>query len=309
MVRDVWGKKMIEKNAMNIAGRDRTSGKTSYKTNNPENVLQVYFDQIKGIPLLSFEEEIELSKRIQKGDKAAGKQLVEANLRLVIKIARAYLVSDVSLMDLIQEGNIGLLRAAEKYDYEKNVRFSTYAAWWIRQSITRFLSNNRRTIRLPHHKEVALMKIRDAYQTLNQTLGRQPATSEIAAYTGMTVENVEYILAIASNPVPLETSVSPDETATMADLHEDYTYSPERELLRKSTRYMTLKFLDKLKDQEKKILIRRYQLNGGEKQTLKTIGAEMGISPEAVRQIEMRALRKMRANADKLRESVYLEAI
>jgi RNA polymerase primary sigma factor len=300
---------MTEKNNTVNTINGKTVCKISNKTGNPEDVLQVYFDQIRGIPLLGFEEEIELSKRIQKGDKAARKRLIEANLRLAVKIARAYVIGNVSFMDLIQEGNIGLMRAAEKYDYEKNVRFSTYAAWWIRQSITRFLSNNRRIIRLPHHKEEALLKIRDAYQTLNQTLERQPAVSEIAAYTGMKAEEVEYLLSIASDPVSLETDAGSGGTATVADLHEDYTYSPERELLRKSTRYMTFKFLDKLKDREKKILIRRYQLNGGEKQTLKTIGAEMGITPEAVRQIELRAIGKMRANAGKLRESVYLEAM
>jgi RNA polymerase primary sigma factor len=304
---------MTEKNRTDIADFDNTSDSpactNAYKTGNTENVLQVYFDQIKGIPLLTFEEELELSKRIQQGDKAAGKRLVEANLRLVIKIARAYLVSDVSLMDLIQEGNVGLLRAAEKYDHKRNVRFSNYAGWWIRQSITRFLSNNRRLIRLPHYREQTLLKIRNAHQILNQKLGRQPVIAEIAAYTGMAAEKVEYVLTIANNPVSLEASVSADETSTMADLHEDYTYSPERELLRKSTRYMTFKFLDKLKEREKKILIWRYQLNGGKKQTLKAIGAEMGISPEAVRQIEMRALQKMRENIDKIRESVYLEAI
>jgi RNA polymerase primary sigma factor len=283
---------------------------TSKKTQrDSENTLQMYFDQIKVIPLLTFEEEIELSKRIQQGDEAAKKRLIEANLRLVVKIARVYLTSDTSFMDIIQEGNIGLMRAAEKYSYEKNVRFSTYANWWIRQSITRFLSNNRRVIRLPHRKEETLRKIHKAYHAMNQTLQRQPTTAEIAAYVGMEVEDVAYILNITNNPVSLETEVGSDETTTVVDLHEDYTYSPERELLRKSTRDMTVKFLDNLKEREKQILIYRYELNGCEKQTLKTIGDEMGISTETVRQIELKAIRKMRANADKIRESVYVEAM
>jgi RNA polymerase primary sigma factor len=279
------------------------------KTKNPENVSWAYFEEIKRIPLLTFEEEIELSKRIQKGDMPAWRRLVEANLRLVIKIARPYLVPGVSLMDLVQEGNTGLMRAAEKYDYKKNVRFSTYAAWWIRQAVIRFLSNNRRAIRLPYRKEEAFLKIRGAYHALNQTLGRQPSVSETAAYVRMKTEEVEYILTIASDPVSLESDAGSGGTTTIADLHEDYTYSPDRELLRKSTKRMTYKFLETLKERERKILIRRYRLNGGEKQTLKTIGAEMGISPEAVRQIEIKALGKMRVNADKFRESVYLEAI
>jgi RNA polymerase primary sigma factor len=279
------------------------------KTRNTENVSRAYFEEIKRIPLLTFEGEIELSKRIQGGDISARRRLIEANLRLVVKIARTYLVSGVSLMDLIQEGNTGLMRAAEKYDYKKNVRFSTYAAWWIRQAVTRFLSNNRRTIRLPYRKEEAFLKIHGAYHALNQTFGRQPSVSEIAAYLGMKAGEVEYILSIASDPVSLESDAGSSGTTTIADLHGDYTYSPERELLRKSTKYMTYKFLETLKEREKKILIRRYRLNGGEKQTLKTIGDEMGISPEAVRQIEIKAMRKMRVNADKFRESVYLEAI
>ncbi|MDR1351823.1 MAG: RNA polymerase sigma factor RpoD/SigA [Treponema sp.] len=274
-----------------------------------EDTLQIYFDQIKKIPLLSFEEELELSKKIQQGDKAARKRLVEANLRLVVKIARIFLTADVSFMDLIQEGNIGLIRAAEKYDHEKNVRFSTYANWWIRQSISRFLSNKRRVIRLPHRKEEAFRRIRKAYHTLNQTLQRQPTTADIAGYLGMEVEDVEYILNITNNLISLETDISSDETTTIGDLHEDYTYSPDRELFRQSTRDMTVKFLDNLMEREKKILIYRYQLNGGEKQTLKTIGNELGISAETVRQIEMRAIKKMRENASELWKSVYAEAI
>jgi RNA polymerase primary sigma factor len=144
---------------------------------------------------------------------------------------------------------------------------------------------------------------------MNQTLQRQPATAEIAAYVGMEVEDVEYILNITNNPISLETDVGSDETTMVMDLHEDYTYSPERELLRKSTKDMTVKFLDNLMEREKQILIYRYQLNGCEKQTLKTIGDEMGISPETVRQIELKAIRKMRANAGELWESVCVEAM
>jgi RNA polymerase primary sigma factor len=282
------------------------SKKNSYDS---EDALQTYFDQIKVIPLLTFEEELDLSKKIQQGDEAAKKRLIEANLRLVVMLARIYLTSDVSFMDIIQEGNIGLMRAAEKYDHEKNVRFSTYANWWIRQSITRFLSNKRRVIRLPHRKEEALRKIRKAYHIMSQTLQRQPTTEEIAGYVGMEVEDVDYILNITTNLISLETDVGSDETTTVVDLHEDYTYSPERELLRKSTKDMTVKFLDRLKEREKQILIYRYQLNGCEKQTLKTIGDEMGISPVTLRLIEIKYIEKMRAYAEELWESVYVEAM
>ncbi|GHT79168.1 hypothetical protein FACS1894130_07160 [Spirochaetia bacterium] len=277
--------------------------------NNTEDSLQSYFDQIKVIPLLSFEEELALSKRIQKGDALAKSRLIEANLRLVVKIARFYLTSDVSFMDLVQEGNIGLMRAAEKYDHAKNVRFSTYANWWIRQYITRFLSNKRRIIRLPHRKEELLRKIRNAYHALSQTLTRQPTTDEVAMYIGLDVSDVEYILNITNGTVSLETDVGGDDTTSVVDLHEDYTYSPERALMRKSNRDVTMRFLNRLKDREKRILMCRYQLNGGEHHTLKTIGAEMGISPESVRQIEMKAMKKMRENAAEFWDSVYMEAI
>jgi RNA polymerase primary sigma factor len=275
-----------------------------------EDVLQTYFDQIKAIPLLSFEEELELSRRIQQGDETAKNRLIEANLKLVVKIARVYVSSDVAFMDTIQEGNIGLMRAAEKYDHVKHVRFSTYANWWIRQSITRFLSNRRRAIRLPHRKEENLRKIQKAYHILCQTFTRQPSTEEIADYIGIPKEEVALILSMTSEPMPLEADVENDGTASVVEFFEDYTYSPERALMRKSFQDATLQFLsDRLKDREKRILIYRYQLNGCERHSLKKIGDKMGISPETVRQIELKALKKIRDNTDDFWDSVYVEAI
>jgi RNA polymerase primary sigma factor len=274
-----------------------------------EDTLQTYFNQIKAIPLLTFEEELELSRRIQNGDEEAKRKLIEANLRLVAKIAHIYRAPDVLFMDIIQEGNIGLMKAVEKYDYEKNVRFSTYANWWIRQAISRFLSNKRRVIRLPNRKEEALRGIRKAYHTLSQTLQRQPSTEEVAGYVNMELEDVDYLLNITSGFVSLETELGPGESATLIDLHEDYTYNPEVEMLKKSTRKVTFEFLNRLKKKEKQVLISRYQLNGGGKQTLQTIGNEMGISAETVRQIEIRAIRKMRTQSEEIIESVYVEAM
>jgi RNA polymerase primary sigma factor len=276
---------------------------TKEKREQDENLLQVYFDQIKVVSLLSFDEELELARRIQEGDETARRRLVEANLRLVVKIARAYIVQDVSFMDIIQEGNMGLMHAAEKYDYRKNVRFSTYAGWWIRQYISRYLSNNRRTIRLPHRKEEIFRKIKRAYHTLSQTLMRQPKTSEIAREIGVSVGDVEYIMSITNGFVSLEMETGDEESAAVMDLHEDYTYSPERDFMRKSSKAAALKVLDRLKEKEKRILVYRYQLNGCETHTLKKIGDEMGISPETVRQIEMKALKKMRSHAEELRSS------
>jgi RNA polymerase primary sigma factor len=267
--------------------------------------LRSYFDRIKAIPLLRFEDELELSKRIQKGDLEARQKLIEANLRLVVKIARAFPAPDLSLLDIIQEGNLGLIRAAEKYDHVKQVRFSTYAGWWIRQYISRFLANRRRTIRLPHRKEEIFRKIQRAYHTLSQLHMRRPRTAEIAQEIGVSVADVEYILNMTNSLLSLEGESSGEESSGMMELHEDYTYSPERAFLRKSSRADTLRFLDRLKDREKRILTYRYQLNGGEQYTLKKIGDKMGISPETVRQIELRALRKIRPHAEELRSCLY----
>jgi RNA polymerase primary sigma factor len=272
-------------------------------------MVQTYYRKIRVIPLLSFEEEQELSKRIQEGDDKALHRLIEANLRLVIKIARKYLNREVSLMDIIQEGNIGLIRAAEKYDFNKNVRFSTYAGFWIRQAIGRYLSDKSRVIRLPHRKEAMLRKVQRTFHLLSQTLMRQPRIDEIAAELGIPAAEIECILNISNGFIPCEINRQEQETASAMDLHEDYTYSPEREMMRESSRTAALRCLDHLKDKEKMILTCRYQLNGCEPYTLKRLGAEMGISPETVRQIEMRALRKMRYQAEELRSCMYMEAI
>lgn len=272
-----------------------------------DDCLQSYFDQIKDIPLLSFEEELDLAQRIHNGDKAARGQLIEANLRLVAKIARGYLKPDISLLDLIQEGNVGLMRAVDKYDHLKQVRFSTYAAWWIRQSITRYLSDKRRIIRLPHRKEEILRKIQRAYHTLSQLYMRKPKAEEIAAEICASKEDVEFILSLVHDVITVENEKNDEEIPSALELHEDYTYSPERSLMKKSSREDTLKVLNHLKDREKRILVYRYQLNGGKHYTLKNISNRMGISAETVRQIEIRALQKLRYHADELRD--YIQAV
>jgi RNA polymerase primary sigma factor len=271
-----------------------------------DDLLQSYFEQIKNIPLLNFEEELELSKRIQKGDEAAYQKLITSNLRLVIKIARPYMSSDISFMDLVQEGNIGLMRAAEKYDHLKNVRFSTYAGWWIRQFIRRFLSNKRRTIRLPHRKEETLIKIRQAYHTLYQILKRTPTTKELSDEIGVPVRDIEFVMQIGSGILSLDVTNEDENAACIGDLQEDYTFSPELDFMKKSSRADTLRFLDRLKDKEKRILVYRFQLDGEERYTLKKISDQMGISPETVRQIEQRALRKIRPHAEELRKCLYV---
>lgn len=269
--------------------------------------LQAYFDQLKNIPLLTFNEELELSRCIQNGDEAARRRLIEANLRLVVKIARCYVTPDVSLMDLIQEGNIGLMRAVEKYDHAKQVRFSTYAAWWIRQVITRYLSDKRRTIRLPHRKEEILRKIQQAYHVLSQMNMRQPRIEELAAEIGFPREDVEFVMSLAHDTISLETETGNPETGAVLEYHEDYTYNPERAFIKKHSREATMEVLNHLKDREKRILVYRYQLNGENRRTLKNISYKMGLSTETVRQIEIKALKKLLNHAEELR--IYIEAV
>lgn len=266
-----------------------------------EDALRTYFDQIKVTPLLTFEEELELSRRIKKGDELARQKLIESNLRLVVKIAKAFVSNDVPLLDLIQEGNLGLIRAAQKYDYAKNVRFSTYANWWIKQAITRALANKRRAIRLPHRKEEALKKIQKAYNTLSQRFMRRPSTEEVAKEVGLPIAEAEHIINLANGIVSLDAETG-DDSGSLIDLFEDYTYSPDREILRESVRLQTLDMLERLMEREKRILMYRFQFYGGERYTLKRIGEELGISPETVRQIEIRALKKLRSQAEDLKD-------
>ena len=269
-----------------------------------DDALKSYFDQIRKTELLTFEQELELSRRIEAGDEQARTQLIEANLRLVVKIAKAYVSPDVSLLDLVQEGNLGLLKAAGKYDHRKQVRFSTYASWWIKQSITRALSNKRRSIRLPHRKEDALRKIQRAHNALSQRYMRRPSVDEVAKEVDMETSEVVQIMNIASGPVSLDSDINSD-SGTLHDVFEDYSYSPDTEVMQREMRQETLRFLERLREKEKKILLYRFAFYGGKKYTLKRISDEMGISPETVRQIELRALRKLREHSSEIEEFVY----
>jgi len=274
-----------------------------------DNMLDTYFRQIKVFPLLSFEEELDLSKQIQEGNTEALHKLVNSNLRLVAKIAGLYNIPDIPILDIIQEGNMGLLHAANKFDFRKNVRFCTYASWWIRQFISRFISKKRRIVRLPQRKEEVLRKIQHAYHSLCQTLMHQPQNSDIAKELGISVQDVDSIINMSTDSLPFEQNINDSEAISAMEIHEDYTYNPERNLMKKYSHDNTMRILDKLKDKEKRILSYRYQLDGCEHHTLREIGDKLDISPETVRQIEMRALKKIRSHAKELRECVYVEAM
>jgi RNA polymerase primary sigma factor len=269
-----------------------------------DDILRAYFEQIKESPLLTFEEELALSRRVRAGDAEARDRMIRSNLRLVVRIAKAYVTPDVSLLDLIQEGNLGLLKAVTKYDFHKRVRFSTYASWWIKQAIVRSLSNKRRAIRIPHRKEEKLRKINKAYSSLVQNLMRTPTVSEVAEEIKMKEQEVASILNMTNVVVSLNNPVAED-SGRLQDMIEDESFNPARELLTKSLREETLSVLDTLKEKERQILMYRFSFYGGKKYTLKHIGDKMGISPETVRQIELRALRKLKDSAKGLREYVY----
>jgi len=263
-----------------------------------EDMLKMYYERVKQIPLLSAEDERDLSMRIQAGDEAARTQLIEANLRLVIKIARAFSNFDVPLIDLIQEGNMGLIKAAERFDYRRNVRFSTYASWWIKQSVTRSLVNSRRAIRLPHRKEELIRRIHRTYGYLSQALSREPSSLEIANELNIDEKNVQEALEMSGAIMPLEGDSDDSESGCVLDVYADETYSPDAAFARDCLREKTVSLLEALLEKERQVLIYRFELYGNKRKTLKGIGQSMGISAETVRQIEKRAIRKLREHTE-----------
>ncbi|MDR2965203.1 MAG: RNA polymerase sigma factor RpoD/SigA [Treponema sp.] len=275
------------------------------KTIKEDSLLDTYFKQIKVYPLLNFDEEQKLSKLIQNGDDNALHKLVNSNLRLAAKIAGSYNIPEIPVMDLIQEANMGLIQAAKKFDYRKNVKFCTYAGWWIRQFVSRFIVNKRRMVRLPQRKEDTFRRIKQTYNILCQSMMQQPQTADIAKELGLSVQYVDSIVNMTADSLPLELYVMNDENTGSMDVHEDYTYCPERNLLKQFSRDGTMNILNKLKERERRIISYRYQLNGCKRHTLREIGNKLNISPETVRQIELKALKKIRSHANELKECVY----
>jgi RNA polymerase primary sigma factor len=265
---------------------------------NPE--LKAYMNDVVKYKLLTPDEEKQLSQRVLQGDESARQRLINSNLKLVIKIAFAYRNQGMPIMDLIQEGNLGLIRAVEKFDGERDVRFCTYASWWIKQAVTRALVNKKRTIRLPHRKEEAIRKIQSVIDDYQSEFMSMPSIAEIAEETGLTDETVVGLLDMSGQTVSLDCEIN-ENNSTLMDVIEDRRCIPEEELIKKNIIEDTEKFLSTLKDREKSVIKYRYSLHNGEKFTLKEVSQVMGISPETVRQIEIRAINKLREQASDVR--------
>ena len=274
------------------------------QTENKDSNLTAYLYQIRNDRLLTADEEKDLSKRILKGDKIARENLINSNLRLVVKIARGYLTHDMDLLDLIQEGNLGLIKAAEKFDFRKNVRFSTYASFWIKQSIARALSNKSRMIRLPHRKEEKLRKISKASQKFSKLNGRTPDTDELSSETKIDEREIRSILRLPEKVLSIESATEGD-SYSLKGILQDSKYDPDFIVMRKYLREKTSEMLQILTEKERKVLLYRYSFINGKKYTLKDIGETLGISPETVRQIELKALKKIREHFSHLKELLW----
>ena len=273
-----------------------------------EDPVRMYLKEIGKVPLLSAEEEIELAKRMELGDQEAKKRLAEANLRLVVSIAKRYVGRGMLFLDLIQEGNLGLIKAVEKFDYRKGYKFSTYATWWIRQAITRAIADQARTIRIPVHMVETINKLIRVSRQLLQELGREPTPEEIAEEMDMPVDRVREILKISQEPVSLETPIGEEEDSHLGDfIQDDNVPVPADAAAFTLLKEQLVEVLSTLTDREQKVLRLRFGLDDGRARTLEEVGKEFNVTRERIRQIEAKALRKLRHPSRSRKLKDYLD--
>ncbi|SHI01738.1 RNA polymerase primary sigma factor [Clostridium collagenovorans DSM 3089] len=273
-----------------------------------DDPVRMYLKEIGKVPLLSSEEEIELANRIEQGDEYAKKKLAEANLRLVVSIAKRYVGRGMLFLDLIQEGNLGLIKAVEKFDYRKGFKFSTYATWWIRQAITRAIADQARTIRIPVHMVETINKLIRVSRQLLQELGREPQPEEIAKIMEMPVEKVREIMKIAQEPVSLETPIGEEEDSHLGDfIPDDDAPAPAEAAAFTMLKEQLINVLDTLTPREEKVLRLRFGLDDGRARTLEEVGKEFNVTRERIRQIEAKALRKLRHPSRSKKLKDYLD--
>ncbi len=273
-----------------------------------EDPVRMYLKEIGKVPLLSSEDEIELAKRIELGDDDAKQRLTEANLRLVVSIAKRYVGRGMQFLDLIQEGNLGLIKAVEKFDYRKGYKFSTYATWWIRQAITRAIADQARTIRIPVHMVETINRLVRVSRQLLQELGREPVPEEIAARADMQVDRVREIMKVSQEPVSLETPIGEEEDSHLGDFIQDEQVAvPADAATFTMLHEQLMEVLDTLTEREQKVLKLRFGLDDGRPRTLEEVGKEFNVTRERIRQIEAKALRKLRHPSRSKKLKDYLD--
>jgi len=273
-----------------------------------DDPVRMYLKEIGRVPLLTPEEEINLAQRMEQGDEEAKRRLAEANLRLVVSIAKRYVGRGMLFLDLIQEGNLGLIKAVEKFDFRKGFKFSTYATWWIRQAITRAIADQARTIRIPVHMVETINKLIRVSRQLLQELGRDPVPEEIAMEMGITEDKVREILKIAQEPVSLETPIGEEEDSHLGDFIEDHdARAPAEEASFTLLREQLDEVLETLTDREQKVLRLRFGLDDGRARTLEEVGQKFGVTRERIRQIEAKTLRKLRHPSRSKKLKDYLD--